>query len=77
MRPRLSAGLSTELASPLLTRNAAKTPHAHWFPDWFPGSLRVLQAPSSARLSLLLSSFVMHLLEAIQDPFANAWQLLA
>ena len=73
MRPRLSAGLSIELASLLLAHNAAKTRYA----DWFPGSLRVLQAPSSARLPLLLSSFVLHLLEAIQDPFANAKQRLA
>ena len=41
MRPRLSAGLSLELASLLLARDAAKTRYAHWFA----GSLRVLQAP--------------------------------
>lgn len=38
----------------------------------YPGSLRILQAPFSTQPSMLLCSLVMHLFEAIKNPFSNA-----
>lgn len=51
-----------------LVRNAAKVRYIHRFPR----ALRVLQATPPGRPSLLLCSPVLHLLEEIHNPSANA-----
>ena len=75
MRRRLSAETFTPACVDVpLARNAVQDRHALESP----GSLRILQAPPSARPSLLfVSSFVLHLLQAVQTPPANAPHRLA